>query len=108
MSALDQLFGSPINTIALAVAVLVAVVGAGYAILRAVSGFAAAFVVYALINFGLGGIKFPVAFFSAFMVPVWALVWGPAMGSLCALAGSFFPAQQARQGKVSEVFSKAT
>ncbi len=75
-------------------------------LLGAVSGFVAALFMYLLINYGLGGIKFPVAFFSAFMIPVWGLFWGPAMGSLCALAGSFFPAQQARNVKVSEVFSK--
>ena len=33
-------------------------------------------------------------------------VWGPAMGAFCAIAGSFFPAQQARAVRVSEVFSK--
>jgi putative ABC transport system permease protein len=75
-------------------------------ILGAVSGFVAAALTYALINWGAGGLRFPIAFFPAFMIPDMALLWGPAMGSMCALAGSFFPAQQARAVRVSEVFSK--
>jgi putative ABC transport system permease protein len=72
----------------------------------ALSGWFAALGSYALINYGLGGIKFPIAFFPVFMIPAWALVWGPAMGCFTALLGSFIPAWTARNVKVSEVFSK--
>ena len=53
-----------------------------------------------------GGIQFPIAFFPAFTIPVWALAWGPAMGILCAFVGCFVPAWQARSVRVSEVFSR--
>ena len=51
-------------------------------------------------------IKFPIAFFPAFKIPLDALWWGPMIGGLTALAGSFAPALAARSVKVSEVFSK--
>jgi putative ABC transport system permease protein len=72
----------------------------------ALSGWFAALGAYLLINHGLGGIKFPIAFFPVFMIPAWSLVWGPAMGCLTAFLGSFVPAWTARNVKVSEVFSK--
>jgi putative ABC transport system permease protein len=77
-------------------------------ILGAVSGFVAAALTFALINWAVGGIPFPIGFFPAFLIPKTALAWGTAMGSICALAGSYFPAQQARAVRVSEVFSKVT
>jgi putative ABC transport system permease protein len=56
----------------------------------------------------IGGFKFPIAFFPTFMVPAAALWWGPVVGCLTGLAGSFVPAWNARTVKVSEVFSKVT
>ena len=75
-------------------------------LLGGLSGLIAAAATYCVINFAIGGIKFPIAFFPAFLIPYWALFWGPAMGCFCALAGRFFPAWQARSVRVSEVFSK--
>jgi putative ABC transport system permease protein len=72
----------------------------------AVSGFVAAFATFALINLALGGINFPIAFFPAFLIPIWAIAWGTAMGGGTALAGSLLPARTAQSVKVSEVFSK--
>ena len=40
------------------------------------------------------------------MIPTAALWWGPAVGGLAALLGSFLPAWSARGVKVAEVFSK--
>jgi putative ABC transport system permease protein len=59
-----------------------------------------------LINETFGGLKFPVAFFPAFKIPLAALWWGPLIGGLTALAGSLLPAWSARSVKVAEVFSK--
>ena len=61
---------------------------------------------YLFVNQVLGGIKFPIAFFSAFMIPVDAWWWGPGLGALTAFLGSFVPAWNARGVKVSEVFSR--
>ena len=61
---------------------------------------------YGIINWALGGIPFPIGFFARFMIPAAALWWGPAVGGLAALLGSFFPAWSARSVKVAEVFSK--
>jgi putative ABC transport system permease protein len=69
-------------------------------------GFLGTLLTYALINFGFGGIKFPIGFFSSFYIPLDALWWGPLVGSLTALAGSLFPAWTARSVKVAEVFAK--
>lgn len=59
-----------------------------------------------LINKYFGGVKFPIAFFPAFMIPNEAWLWGLAIGIGTALAGSLLPAWSARSVKVSEVFSK--
>jgi putative ABC transport system permease protein len=59
-----------------------------------------------IINNVIGGVKFPIAFFPAFFIPLQALSWGPMVGGLTALAGSILPAWSARNVKVSEVFSK--
>lgn len=72
----------------------------------AASGFAAAALAYGLINLVIGGIKFPIAFFPAFFVPVDALFWGVGIGAGTAFLGAFLPAWTARNVKVSEVFSK--
>lgn len=70
------------------------------------SGVASALLTYFGINNGLGGIKFPIAFFAAFMIPADALWWGPAVGILTAFLGSIVPAWSARKVKVSDVFAK--
>ncbi len=61
---------------------------------------------YVLINYVAGGVKFPIAFFPAFFIPVDALWWGPLIGAGTSLAGSILPAWSARNVKVAEVFSK--
>jgi len=70
------------------------------------SGFLSSATAYILINFVLGGLKFPIAFFPAFFIPDDALWWGALIGTGTALAGSFLPAWSARSVKVSEVFSR--
>lgn len=61
---------------------------------------------YWIINNYLGGVKFPIAFFPAFMIPFDAIWWGIAIGTLTSLAGSIMPAWSARKVKVSDVFAK--
>lgn len=75
-------------------------------LLGAGAGFISAGLTYAIINYGLGGISFPIGFFDRFFIPPAALWWGPAIGGLAALLGSFFPAWSARNVKVADVFSK--
>lgn len=70
------------------------------------SGLLSAGLSFVLVNFVAGGVKFPIAFFPAFLIPVDALWWGPAVGAGTALAGSLIPAWSARNVKVAEVFSK--
>jgi putative ABC transport system permease protein len=70
------------------------------------SGLLSAGGAYALINFVIGGIKFPIAFFPAFYIPINALWWGFAIGAGAAFFGSFLPAWSARSVRVAEVFSK--
>ena len=60
---------------------------------------------YFIVN-ALGGIPFPIGFFPKFFIPVGALFWGPMLGAIAAVAGSFFPAWSARSVRVSEVFAK--
>lgn len=55
---------------------------------------------------GMGGLKFPIAFFAAFLIPVDALWWGPGVGIITAFLGSLIPAWSARKVKVSDVFAK--
>jgi putative ABC transport system permease protein len=85
--------------------ILVLVLGESI-LLGAVAGFASSALTYTAINWGLGGISFPIGFFARFMVPSAALWWGPTIGSLAALLGSLFPAWSACNVKVAEVFSK--
>jgi putative ABC transport system permease protein len=70
------------------------------------SGLASAGGAYMFVNWFVGGIKFPIAFFPAFLIPLEALWWGFAIGAGTAFAGSFLPAWSARSVKVAEVFSK--
>ena len=55
------------------------------------SGLTAASLTYVLINVVFGGIKFPIAFFPAFFIPIHAPIWGLAMGFGTALLGSVMP-----------------
>jgi putative ABC transport system permease protein len=71
-----------------------------------VSGLLAAGLTAFLINGAVGGIKFPIGFFPAFLIPLQAIYWGMAMGFATAFFGSFLPAWKARGVKVSEVFAK--
>lgn len=72
----------------------------------AVSGLIGAGGTYLFFNHALGGFKFPIAFFPAFLIPADAWWWGPMIGAGTAFAGSIVPAWSARTVKVSEVFSK--
>ena len=70
------------------------------------AGFLSAGLTYAVINWAMGGLSFPIGFFDRFFIPPAALWWGPAIGGLAALLGSFFPAWSARNVKAADVFSK--
>jgi putative ABC transport system permease protein len=72
----------------------------------ALSGFFIVALAYTLIQSILGGIPFPIAWFSIWPIPTDALWWGPAFGAATSLLGSLFPAWAARNTKVSEVFAK--
>ncbi len=85
--------------------VLILVLGESL-LLGAGAGLISAGLTYAGINWVLGGIPFQLGFFARFMIPHDALWWGPAVGGLAALLGSFLPAWSARSVKVAEVFSK--
>jgi putative ABC transport system permease protein len=70
------------------------------------AGLGSAGVTFAAINYGFGGLKFPIAFFGAFYIPAEALAWGVGVGLLTALLGSIMPAWTASRIRVSEVFAK--
>jgi putative ABC transport system permease protein len=70
------------------------------------AGFASSGGTYFLVNKVAGGIPFPIAFFSKFLIPDGALWWGPVVGGVTALAGCLAPAWSARSVKVANVFSK--
>lgn len=61
---------------------------------------------YLIINHVVGGVKFPIAFFPAFLIPTAAFLWGPTTGALTSLAGSIVPAWSARTVRVADVFAK--
>lgn len=73
-----------------------------------ISGLMSSGLTYLLINYAIGGLKFPIAFFPAFFIPTAALWWGPVLGSVTAFLGSMLPAWSARTVKVAEVFAKTT
>lgn len=75
-------------------------------LLGTLAGLASSWLTLFVINYWWGGIKFPIAFFAAFMISNHALWWGPVIGALTAIAGSIVPAWSARSVKVSDVFSK--
>ena len=72
------------------------------------AGFLSSGSTYFLVNKVFGGISFPIAFFSKFMISNGALWWGPVVGGLTALVGSLAPALSARSVKVANVFSKVS
>ncbi len=75
-------------------------------VLGLVSGLASASLTLWVVNVVYGGLKFPIAFFGAFLIPNAALIWGPALGIVSAVAGCFLPAWQARSVRVSDVFAR--
>src|SRR5262249_18736771 len=85
--------------------ILVLVLGEAL-LLGALAGLVSAGGTYLLIDVVLGGLKFPIAFFPAFYVPIHAWWWGLAIGGGTALAGSIEPALSACAVKPSEVFAK--
>lgn len=85
--------------------ILIMVLGEALAI-GALSGAISAGLTYYIVNYVLGGLKFPIAFFPAFMVSDSAPIWGIGIGAGAALAGSFMPAWQACRVKVAEVFGR--
>ncbi|HEY2880881.1 MAG TPA: ABC transporter permease, partial [Pirellulales bacterium] len=85
--------------------ILILVLGEALAI-GALAGFASATGAYLLINNIFGGLKFPIAFFPTFLIPINAIWWGFSVGAITALAGSILPAWSACSVKVSEVFAK--
>ncbi|MFO0821498.1 MAG: ABC transporter permease [Pirellulales bacterium] len=85
--------------------ILVLVIGEAL-MLGGLSGLVSAGLTYWVINRVFGGLNFPIAFFSTFMIPDNAVWWGLGVGAMASLAGSIGPALSARSVKVSEVFSK--
>jgi putative ABC transport system permease protein len=75
-------------------------------LLGGLSGLLSAGGTYLLIDVVLGGLKFPIAFFPAFYVPVHAIWWGLAVGAITAFVGGIVPAWLACAVKPSEVFAK--
>jgi putative ABC transport system permease protein len=85
--------------------ILMLVLGEALAI-GAIAGFVSATAAYFLINNAFGGLKFPIAFFPTFLIPIDALWWGLAVGGGTALVGSILPSWSACSVKVSEIFAK--
>jgi putative ABC transport system permease protein len=75
-------------------------------LLGTLSGLLSAGATWYGVNRLAGGIPFPIAFFPKFFIADQALVWGPAVGAVAALVGSFFPAWTAARVQVTEVFAK--
>ena len=74
--------------------------------LGVVAGSVSSIGTYFFVNKVLGGIPFPIAFFSSFPVLDGALWWGAAIGFATSFAGSILPALSTRSIKVVDVFSK--
>ena len=72
------------------------------------AGIASAGITYMFVNWYLGGIRFPIAFFGEFFIPERAILWGFLVGAGTAVFGSLVPAWNACRVKVSEVFAKVT
>ena len=75
-------------------------------LLGAGAGLLSAALTYTIVNWGFGGLKFPIAFFDVFLIPASALWWGVSIGALAALAGSLVPAWSACRVRVVDVFSR--
>jgi putative ABC transport system permease protein len=75
-------------------------------VLGGIAGLLSAILTYTIVNWGFGGLKFPIAFFDVFLIPIASLWWGLGIGSLAALVGSLVPAWSACRVKVVDVFSK--
>ncbi|MHB8971332.1 MAG: hypothetical protein ACYC3X_18785 [Pirellulaceae bacterium] len=58
-------------------------------LLGTLAGLLSAVLTYTIVNWGFGGLKFPIAFFDAFRIPADALWWGVSIGALAALAALF-------------------
>lgn len=85
--------------------ILVMVLGEALAI-GCLSGLISAGGAYFLVNHVFGGIPFPIAFIPSFFISKWAPLWGFAMGTGAALAGSLIPAINACRVRVAEVFGR--
>jgi putative ABC transport system permease protein len=74
----------------------------------ALSGLLAATITYCGINYGMGGIPFPIMWMSKadFKIPPDAFAWGLGVGVLVGFFGSIIPAWSARNVKPSQVFAK--
>jgi len=70
------------------------------------AGFVSTGLHYLVLQQGMGGIPFPIAWFSKIPIPVESLAWGPLLGGACALVGSLIPAWLASRVKVADVFAK--
>jgi ABC-type antimicrobial peptide transport system permease subunit len=77
-------------------------------LLGVLSGTVSAGGTYLLVNQGLGGLKFPIAFFGVFFISASAWWWGAVIGAGTSLAGSIIPALDAGRVRVADVFSKTT
>ncbi len=75
-------------------------------LLGVVAGSISSIGTYFFVNRIIGGIPFPIAFFSSFPVLDGALWWGAAIGFVTSFAGSILPALSTRSIKVVDVFSK--
>lgn len=75
-------------------------------LLGATAGLFSGLATYGLINYYFGGLNFPIAFFSTFLIPGRSVAWGFSIGLVASLVGSLLPAISARSVKVSEVFAK--
>jgi putative ABC transport system permease protein len=75
-------------------------------LLGTLAGLLSAVLTYTIVNWGFGGLKFPIAFFDVFLIPADSLWWGVSIGALAALVGSLVPAWSACRVKVVDVFSK--
>jgi putative ABC transport system permease protein len=71
-----------------------------------VGGILGSLAVFGLVNWVIGGIKLPIAFFNAFFITKHALWWGASLGVVTAFLGGIIPAWSASGVKVSEVFAK--
>lgn len=85
--------------------ILVLVLGESL-LIGCLSGIVSAGGAFLIINYGFGGIPFPIAFIPSFSISRWAPLWGFFIGTGAALAGSLFPAVNACRVRVAEVFGR--